>query len=263
MLYFLKLGGSLITDKNASNTARKDVINRLAEEITDALKLRTDLQLVIGHGSGSFGHIPANKYGTRQGVDTAEKWWGFVEVFREARTLNQIVLESLLSVGLPVIAFPPSASIIAKDGAVQSWDLQPMQAALATGLIPLVNGDVIFDSHRGGTILSTEEIFAYLALKLIPQRILLAGIETGVWRDYPACTQLLESITPFAYNSGDAGLSGSAAVDVTGGMRQKVEIMLNLVTQAPGLQSLIFSGAEPGLVYQALLGDLPGTCIRA
>ena len=263
MLYFLKLGGSLITDKNTTSTARKDTLRRLAAEIADALKLRTDLQLLIGHGSGSFGHIPASKYGTRQGVNSAEKWWGFVEVFREARALNQIVLEALLEAGLPVIAFPPSAAIIAQDGAIQSWDTQPLQAALAIGLIPLVNGDVIFDTQRGGTILSTEELFTHLAVKLAPQRILLAGIEAGVWRDHPACTQLLESITPSAYNSDNSGLGGSAAVDVTGGMRQKVEIMLSLATRLPGLKSLIFSGEEPGLVYQALLGDLPGTCIHA
>jgi isopentenyl phosphate kinase len=138
-----------------------------------------------------------------------------------------------------------------------------MQAALATGLIPLVNGDVIFDTQLGGTILSTEELFAHLAEKLTPQRILLAGIEAGVWQDYPDCTQLLESLTSAAYNSDNIGLSGSAAVDVTGGMRQKVEIMLSLGNRLPGLRSLIFSGEEPGLVYQALLGDLPGTCIQA
>ena len=263
MLYFLKLGGSLITDKTAASTARKDTLRRLADEIADALKIRTDLQLVIGHGSGSFGHVAASKFGTRQSVNSAEKWWGFVEVFRAARALNQIVLEALLDAGLPVIAFPPSAAIITKDGAIQSWDIQPLQAALATGLIPLVNGDVIFDTQRGGTILSTEEIFAGLALKLTPQRILLAGNKAGVWQDYPACTQLLESITTSAYNSDNAGLGGSAAVDVTGGMRQKVEIMLSLAARVPGLQSLIFSGDEPGLLYQALLGDLPGTCVRA
>ena len=162
-----------------------------------------------------------------------------------------------------MIAFPPSAGVISEDGLIQSWDVQPLETALAMGLIPLINGDVSFDTKRGGTILSTEDLFAYLAPKLIPQRILLAGIEAGVWQDYPTCTQLLESITSSSYNNDSTSLSGSAAVDVTGGMRQKVEIMLSVAGQVPGLESLIFSGNEPGLVYQALLGDLPGTCICA
>ena len=138
-----------------------------------------------------------------------------------------------------------------------------MQAALVTDLIPLVNGDVILDTRRGGTILSTEELFAHLAFTLKPQRILLAGIEAGVWQDYPVCKQLAASITAATFDLHDRALSGAAAVDVTGGMRQKVESMLSLTGQMPGLESLIFSGEEPGLVYQALLGDRPGTLISA
>ncbi len=263
MLYFLKLGGSLITDKNQPHTVRSEALKRLAQEIADALRMRQDLQLVLGHGSGSFGHVAADQYGTRQGVSSAAGWWGFVEVYREARLLNQIVLETLLDAGLPVISFPPSAAVIAAGGQVQSWDLQPLQAALVTGLAPLVNGDVIFDIRKGGTILSTEELFAHLARQLRPQRILLAGIEAGVWQDYPDCKQLIETITPATYDVHSGSLTGAKAVDVTGGMRQKVEIMLELVHQMPELEALIFSGEEPGLVYQALLGDLPGTCIRA
>lgn len=263
MLYFLKLGGSLITDKNQPHTARPDTLKRLGEEIAAALNERTDVQLVIGHGSGSFGHVPAEKHKTRAGVQSAEQWWGFVEVYREARALNQIVLEALSDAGLPVIAFPPSAGVIANDGAVQSWDIQPIEAALATGLIPLICGDVIFDTGLGGTILSTEELFASLALKLAPRHILLAGIEAGVWRDYPQNNHLADLITSESFQQNSANLTGSAAVDVTGGMLQKVQTMLALAGQLDGFEAAIFSGEEPGLVYQALLGDLPGTRIRA
>ncbi len=261
-LYFLKLGGSLITDKSQPHTVRPGALKRAAQEIADALRLRQDLRLVIGHGSGSFGHVPAERHGTRDGVSSAAGWWGFVEVFREARALNQLVLEALLDAGLPVIAFPPSAAVIAANGKVQSWDLQPLQAALVTGLVPLVYGDVIFDTDRGGTILSTEELFFHLAANLKPQRILLAGIETGVWQDYPARTQIVDTITTESFDLQKSALTGAAAIDVTGGMRKKVEIMLNLVRQMPELEALIFSGEDPGLLYQALLGGLPGTTIR-
>ena len=35
--------------------------------------------LVIGHGSGSFGHYMASKYGTRKGVDGPDQWAGFAK----------------------------------------------------------------------------------------------------------------------------------------------------------------------------------------
>ncbi len=258
MLYLLKLGGSLITDKNQAHTARPDVLARLSAQIADAMRDNPGLRLVIGHGSGSFGHVAGKRNGTRQGVETRRQWLGFVEVWKEARTLNQIVVEALESAGLPVIAFPPSAGVIAENGRVASWDLAPLQAALDAGLLPLINGDTIFDRAMGGTILSTEELFFYLARHLDADRILLAGIEAGVWKDYPARAELIRTISPRNMDSITRSLGDSSATDVTGGMAAKVQEMLRLVKDNPGLEVLIFSGEE---IAQALRGETPGTRI--
>jgi isopentenyl phosphate kinase len=262
-LCFLKLGGSLITDKNAPHTPRLDVLQRLANEIARAQIANPAQRLIIGHGSGSFGHVPAHQHKTRQGVSTPEQWRGFVEVWQEARALNQIVVEQLSAAGLPVIAFPPSASVQASAGRVSIWNLQPILSAIDAGLIPLINGDVIFDEKQGGTILSTEELFAHLAEKLKPKRILIAGIEGGVWADFPACQHLIERITPATFNQIAGLLGGSAAVDVTGGMLKKVENMIDLVNNDPGLTIQIFSGITPGNLYDTLMGASIGTTLGA
>ncbi|MFN2297565.1 MAG: uridylate kinase, partial [Anaerolineales bacterium] len=73
---FLKLGGSLITEKGRARTARPDVLRRLADEIAQARNASPDLQIVLGHGSGSFGHTVAQQFGTAGGVRTAEEWRG-------------------------------------------------------------------------------------------------------------------------------------------------------------------------------------------
>lgn len=260
-LIFLKLGGSLITDKDSPRTPRRDVLARLAAEIAAARAARPDLQLLIGHGSGSFGHVPARKHNTRQGVRTPAQWLGFAEVWQDARALNQIVVEALLEAGLPVIALPPSATLFATDGVPQLPTAQFFTRALHAGLIPLVNGDVAFDTVRGGTILSTEDAFTALAPVLRPARILLAGLESGVWADFPACTRLLDEITPQAFSVAASGISGSASVDVTGGMLEKVNLMLRLSAQIPGLDAFIFSGLQAGAVQSALMGAAPGTRI--
>ena len=262
-LVFLKLGGSLITDKTQPRRARLAVIQRLAQEISAALKAVPALRLVIGHGSGSFGHVAARKYGTRQGVHSPADWTGFADVWHEARLLNQIVIELLVAAGLPVLAFPPSAGVLAEDGMVRTWDINGMKAALENYLLPVVAGDVVIDTRRGGTILSTEGAFDYLARQLQPQRILLAGIEPGVWKDFPIRRHILPIITPANYSDIAAGLKGSAAVDVTGGMAQKVSGMLDLVQALACLEGMIFSGEEAGNVEQALQGASRGTLIRA
>lgn len=259
MLIFLKLGGSLITDKNRPHTPRIDVIHRLSEEIAASLRENPSIQCVIGHGSGSFGHFEGKKYGTRNGVTTPAQWQGFAEVWYSARSLNQIVVESLVSSGLPVISFPPSSSVVASDGKVNSWDLTPIRSALAGGLVPLVFGDVVFDNLRGGTILSTEDLFIHLARNLQPARILLAGIEEGVWKDFPTCSQLIQHITPGTYLQHSGAVTGSISTDVTGGMAEKVKLLTEMVELIPGLQACIFSGEISGQVNKALAGENFGT----
>lgn len=261
-LQFLKLGGSLITEKDRAHTSRPQVLARLAGEIAAALGRAPDLRLVLGHGSGSFGHIPARRYGTRQGVRTQVEWQGFVEVWREAAELNRLVMDALTAAGLPAIVFPPSSGVSARDGQVAYWDLAPMRAALEARLLPVVYGDVVFDARRGGTILSTEDLFAHLALELRPVRISLAGLEPGVWADYPASTRLIEEIRPETLAAVAPGIAGSAATDVTGGMFSKVQQSLDLARQIPELQVLIFSGETPGAVERALGGESIGTLVR-
>jgi isopentenyl phosphate kinase len=260
---FLKLGGSLITDKSSPHTPRSGVIQRLAEEIATACRENPQLHLVLGHGSGSYGHVPARRWGTRLGVKTPDEWAGFVEVWREASALNRLVVDALAQAGIQALPFSPMSAISAEAGNILDWYLVPLRAALHAGLVPVVQGDTIFDGQWGGTILSTEQLFQYLARELLPQKILLAGIENGVWADFPACTRLVDSITPENYSIYNDTLTGSIATDVTGGMASKVKESLSLVEAIPGLEVLIFSGMEPGAIKDALGGHVRGTLIHS
>ncbi len=260
-LLFLKLGGSLITEKNKARTARLNVIARLAQEIKTATKELENLKIVLGHGSGSFAHVPAKKFGTRQGVDSPEGWRGFAEVWHEAALLNRIVIDALHGVGLPGISFPVSGGVTAMKGQIAAWNLGPLNAALDAGLLPVVYGDVVFDLVRGGTILSTEDIFVYLAKRLRPKKILLAGIDEGVWADYPACTQLIPEITPQNWTEIAPSIRGSASTDVTGGMFSKVQEMLKLTEEIKGLEISIFGGSQPGSLIAVCRGEPLGTRI--
>jgi len=262
-MIFLKLGGSLITEKNRPHTPRPGVMQRLAQEIAEARSRDGNLQIVLGHGSGSFGHVPASKYHTRLGVETPEEWLGFVEVWREAAALNHLVLGALEAAGLPALALPPSAMVVARQGKVTSWSLDTLCQALDRGLLPVIHGDVAFDTALGGTILSTEDLFSYLAGQLHPTQVLLAGIEPGVWADFPHNTRLLEEITPATIARLGSVLSGASATDVTGGMAEKVRQALSFVEASPGLKAAIFSGEVAGNVLLALLGKVVGTQVHA
>ena len=263
---FLKLGGSLITDKRRPHTARRDTLKRLAAEIAAFRRVTPHLPLLLGHGSGSFGHVPAKKYATRAGLTAStqgEYWLGFTEVWQEAATLNRIVMDALREAGIPALAFPPSATLLARDGKIAAWDLTPLRRALEAGIVPVVYGDVVFDQSLGGTILSTEDLFGFLAATLSPQRILLAGLEDGIYADFPARKRRVARVSPASYAEIRAQVGASVATDVTGGMDSKVRSMLQLVEKNPALTVSIFSGEVEGAVQRALLGENLGTLISA
>jgi len=260
-LTFLKLGGSLITDKSQPNTAKLNVIKRIAAEIADARLEEPEERLLIGHGSGSFGHAAASKHQTHLGGQGQTYWQGFAEVWGAARALNQIVIETLAETGLPVIAFSPSAGIISANQAIQSWDTHPLRLSLDHNMIPVVQGDVVFDTTLGGTILSTEQIFNTLAQQLLPQQVLIAGSEPGVLRDPDNPGDIIEHITPSTLDKFLPVLSGADTADVTGGMLSKVQWMTALVQKFPTLEIQIFSGLEEGNLHKALRGECLGTRI--
>ena len=252
VVVFLKLGGSLITDKTRPYTARRETISRMADEIRQALDAAPDLRLLIGHGSGSFGHWAAKPYGTRQGVHTPAQWRGYVEVAAAAARLNRIVTDGFLDAGVPVLSLQPSASARCHDGVLEHLDTRPIHAALARGLVPLLYGDVAFDAARDGTIISTEDIFLYLAGDLHPTRILLLGQVPGVLG--PDGT-VVPNVTPADLPALRAVLDGSGGVDVTGGMADKVARMVELVQRHPETCVHIVTGTEPGLLARVLLDD--------
>jgi isopentenyl phosphate kinase len=267
---FVKIGGSLVTNKTQQASFRREVAERLADEIANAYNHQS-LALVVGHGSGSFGHFAAKQHGTAQGVVTTEQWRGFAQVAHAAQTLNGLISQTLLDRELPIWRLSPSSSALARDGALQQMAHHPLLAALQHGIIPLVYGDVSLDDVRGGTIVSTEQVFFYLAQHIHVDEILLLGEVDGV---YDQQGVVIPEITPHNLSAIEKALGGSGGVDVTGGMETKVRDMLKLVQSQPHLRVRILNGMVAGRLSAALKGetilstlihagtDLPATTAR-
>ena len=250
-LVFLKLGGSAITDKRREAMAREDVIHQIVREVKRARDANPALELLIGHGSGSFGHFAARKFGFGE----RGNWRAYAETGASAARLTRLVTDIFLAEGIPVVAMQPSASARCRDGELIELATAPVQTALAHKLVPLVHGDVAFDETRGMAIASTEMIFAYLAPILKPARIILAGIVDGVFTADPlqdASAQLIRTITPVNFPQIESQLRGSHGVDVTGGMIAKVKVMLALAQREPTMRVQIVSAVRAGVIERAL-----------
>jgi isopentenyl phosphate kinase len=265
-LVFLKLGGSLITDKRQPETPRLDVIERLAGEIADVRQARPDLRLVIGHGSGSFGHLHGRRHGTRDGVHTPEQWHGFAATADAAARLNRIVVAALLAAGIPAWSIQPGAVLRCTDGQIVAGPEETVALALGRGLAPVIFGDVALDTVRGGTIASTEEIFDWLTAALQPQRLVLAGEVDGIFTADPLLdpeARRIPRVTPELLATERLALGGSHGMDVTGGMRAKVAQSLALLERWPDLIVTLCSGLEADHLARALRGEELGTQIVA
>lgn len=262
MITLIKLGGSLITDKLSERSFNAPIVHRIASVIQQARQHTPALKIIVGHGSGSFGHFEAKRHNTIQGVHTAQQWEGFTAVAHVARELNYMVCKEMRGAGLPIWSLQPSASVVANNMRIESMQLEPVQVALDNAVIPLVYGDVAIDRQLGGTIISTETIFQYLTEQLPVAQILLLGTTDGVYDQHG---QVIEHINPQNYIHYADVLGGSDGVDVTGGMLTKVNDMLSLVNSFSGLTIRIMNGTHYETLFHALVNDSQraGTLISA
>ena len=246
-LLFVKLGGSLITDKARPYTVRQDVLDRLCKELRSARACRS-LSVVLGHGAGSFAHVSASEHQTHRGLDGPGGWRGFCEVNHDAQRLNAMVREALSRAGEMTVTCQPSASCLLRHGRVVRYNLEPIRRLLVAGVVPLVHGDACVDEEQGFSIASTEELFRYLAAELRPARVILVGKVDGV---LDGDGSVIPEITPATLPQIEGALRASDGVaDVTGGMLQKVRLALEL-----GAPTEIINGLVPGLLTRTLDGE--------
>ncbi|MGA2910989.1 MAG: isopentenyl phosphate kinase [Candidatus Microgenomates bacterium] len=261
-LILIKLGGSVITDKSKEYSVREENIKRFAGEVKEALK-KIKGNMIIGNGAGSFAHVPAKRYQTREGLINESSVYGMAVTEDAARKLNSIVIKDFLEKGLPVFSFSP-ASFLISDALVYSKSyLDPIEKALQIGIIPVVYGDVIVDKVRGCTIFSTEKVLSVLAKELkegYKVRIIYLSDADGV---YDANGKTITKISPENFNEVKKSILGASTTDVTGGMLHKVEESLKLAKET-GIKTLIVSGVAKENLKKAILGEkVVGTVIAA
>lgn len=266
-LVIVKLGGSLITDKRQETCARPEVITRLAEEIAEALP-GLETGLVIGHGSGSFGHVAARRHGLGRGpfspADPVAGRCGVGITQDQAARLHRMVVEALLDHGVPAFGWAPSSALVSRRGTPVRGTIEPLWQALESHLVPVIYGDVMTDLEWGMTICSTETAVRYLISRWIRRsvgvrRVLWCGETEGL---YDRRGDTLETIRPGEFRHALDQITDTAGTDVTGGMRLRLETARALARQ--GVESLLLDGRIPGRLAQALAGQpVPGTRIIA
>jgi isopentenyl phosphate kinase len=256
----LKIGGSVITDKNGELAARTEVINRLAEEIAKA----NVKNLIIVHGGGSFGHPAAQKYGIKDGLKDDQQKVGFAETHHVMTVLNGLVMDALVWHNVPAVSLAPSCCVVTEYGRIKNFDDTILKKLLEMGFTPVLYGDAALDEKLGFTVLSGDQIVSYLARKFGACKIVIGVDVDGLCDADPKLTKnakLYAHLTLRELEEMQGKLGRSTAADVTGGMLGKVTELIPAVEQ--GIPAAIVNATKSNSVYRALIGEkVEGTILE-
>jgi isopentenyl phosphate kinase len=263
-IVLLKLGGSLITDKSRPGVARHAAIRRLARELAAAGNRPRGPRLLIGHGSGSYGHAAAAEGGLTQGADARRRIAAISRTQHRAAELHRLVIAALVDAGARPFSFAPSSFLSAANGRIQGRFFEPIFEALDRGLMPVVYGDIVLDRKRGAVVVSTEELFLLLAeeARRRGSPVARAGWlgETDGVRDGRGLAIARQSADQAGRTA--RRVSGASGVDVTGGMALRLRAAGALART--GVSSVIVDGRRSGAIAAAITGRAPhGTRVDA
>jgi len=272
-IFLVKLGGSLITDKERPQTARPEVISRLAREIAAARK-EPGVSLLLGHGSGSFGHPAALEHGLRGNLETDAQRAGASVTQVHAARLHRQVVEALHEAGALPFSIAPSSCLQTDQGKIAEMDTAPFVHALDLGLTPTTYGDVATDRSWGAAVVSTEKVLLELVQRLVshwpgsqqqtnqglrPLRAFWLGETDGILDPQG---RTVPSVTASNLDQVRDAIGVTRGTDVTGGMALRLETAWRLAHL--GVSSQIFDGRTPGSLERALGGgSVGGTQILA
>lgn len=261
-LSLVKLGGSIITNKSKPFTVQEEVLVDLVGQIKKAWKIKAG-ELILGHGSGSFAHVPAEKYQTMKGKVEEQSVYGAAVVEDTASQLNRIVVAECLKQGLPAFSVKPSDFVSLNGGKVESYRLESLKTALNQGFLPVVYGDVILDRANGFTIWSTEKVLNFLAEKLNGGEYKVKKVIHCAEMDgFLVEGQVVEVINAKNFETMKKHVKETQGFDVTGGMLHKIEEAL--VSARGGVDSYIVGGNHGGNLYRTIVDKkFVGTRITA
>jgi isopentenyl phosphate kinase len=243
----LKIGGSILTDKNRSYRAKKKEIKRVAEEVAQSSEA-----LILVHGAGSFGHVIAKEHRLTERFNPE----GLRATHQSVKKLNELVVQALSEAGADPMPIHPFSCMVLKDGKIESFALEPIVEMVERGLMPVLHGDVAMDITRGSGIVSGDQLVTYLAKTMTAKIVAIGTNVDGVIFQ----GKILPKISMKDLPSIDIELGGSSEIDVTGGMRGKLLELLDLADA--GIESVIFNACHKGQIIKALEGESVGTIVR-
>ena len=263
----LKIGGSVVTQKNRSELyIRKKLLLRIAKELKDTLKKDKYLKLILIHGAGSAGHQVAKRYKLEKGTGSdAKKWEGALLIRMKNQQLNLQITKIFSEAGLRISPVHTASVIVQKDGCIHTFGNEVIDEALKNDCVPLLYGEMVFDTKQGMSICSGDVSAVYLANLYNAEKILYSSDIDGLYDCDPYKNKdatLIRSVSlKEVLTDKKIDLSSSHNIDVTGGLKNKIISVGKGSISKKLKQIIIFNGFKKGAFKKSLTGKSEGTII--
>ncbi len=263
-MIILKLGGSVITRKNATEpTLDTENLTRICREISES----SYEKLIVVHGAGSYGHLYAKEYEIGAEINSKKelerKKQGFSKTQNSVKDLNAMVCEHLQKQGIATVSIQPSSFIKTENKRIIKVDLELIKQYLELGFVPVIYGDVVLDANEKikMAVVSGDQLIKYLAENLKPELVVLGSDVDGVYNQDPKDNPDAELIKVVTSRKDLLSLDSTKTVDVTGGMGGKIDELLEIAKN--GIESEIINANTNNNIKRALNGEKEiGTLIR-
>lgn len=214
-LTIVKLGGSLITEKDRSLTPNIKNIDAAAKEIAKSDALRRGPLFII-HGGGSYGHYYADKFGLSKAVKKypADAMAKTAQAMIE---LHSIVLKHLNAERLNCKSILISEFLSEDAEKLTSTGLKCLERIYRSNMVPLSFGN-IFISKGGSMIVSGDQIALALARVIRTKRVIFAMDVDGIYPRQNLRQKIIDVIDESIRIE-----SISRRYDVTGGIVAKIK----------------------------------------
>lgn len=241
---FVKLGGSVITDKSKPYSIDRETIESLARELAEYKK-----PLVLFHGNGSVAHTSASQHGGKHGYSSKE---GIAIVNRDVLYLHSVVVDIFVKKKINAVSFRPNSFMVASGGRVEEVWTSALFRAVSQGLVPVIPGDVVWDSEWKSTIFSGERVINILVPYFEESgykvsKVIEVGETNGVIHPSGFTIDLIDTKNFKAVYS---NIQKTKYTDVTGGMQHKVQEAMKRAEL--GIQTVIINGKVNGELTNAL-----------
>ncbi|MFX1432622.1 MAG: type 2 isopentenyl-diphosphate Delta-isomerase [Promethearchaeota archaeon] len=248
-IYLLKLGGSLLTDKNKPLSLREDVINSTIEQIIESNK-----KIVLIHGGGSFGHPIAKNYQLSEGLNTSIKnqVLGLSKTHEAMNKLNTIIINKFLKKNYPVLSISPSTIFIKRSQQFVLNSTDPIEISLRLGVLPILYGDIVLEKDGSFSIISGDDIILELCktLKYFEvEKVIFAIEKDGIYVKDGGNIEFASEINFDELKSIELA-ELEHKIDVTGGIGRKFEIVKQIAKLNIPVQ--IINGLKKNRVLKSL-----------